>query len=161
MTRAEGEEPSKRRGTDRAVSPVIAVILMVAVTVILAAVIGVFALDFGDESQADAPRVVWGHNTYDDASGDLEELEIVHRGGAELQLEDVNVTIDGTDAGDDLGANFSPPSGEMRSSDRFAFEFGSSSPSYSAGDEIRIVWSAPESLDSQTIHTYELERDTV
>jgi flagellin-like protein len=37
-------------GSDRAVSPVIGVILMVAITVILAAVIGAFVLDIGNQS---------------------------------------------------------------------------------------------------------------
>lgn len=38
-------------GNDRAVSPVIGVILMVAITVILAAVIAAFVLDLGNQSQ--------------------------------------------------------------------------------------------------------------
>jgi len=43
---------------DDAVSPVIGVILMVAITVILAAVIGAFVLDIGG-SQESAPQVTW------------------------------------------------------------------------------------------------------
>jgi flagellin-like protein len=41
-------------GNDRAVSPVIGVILMVAITVILAAVIGTFVLGLGDSVQQNA-----------------------------------------------------------------------------------------------------------
>lgn len=41
---------------DRAVSPVIGVILMVAITVILAAVIGTFVLDLGDKVGQSAPQ---------------------------------------------------------------------------------------------------------
>lgn len=41
-------------GEDRAVSPVIGVILMVAITVILAAVIGTFVLGLGDSVQQNA-----------------------------------------------------------------------------------------------------------
>ncbi len=41
---------------DRAVSPVIGVILMVAITVILAAVIGTFVLGLGDQVQSTTPR---------------------------------------------------------------------------------------------------------
>ena len=41
-------------GDDRAVSPVIGVILMVAITVILAAVIATFVLDLGDQVQGNA-----------------------------------------------------------------------------------------------------------
>jgi len=42
---------------DRAVSPVIGVILMVAITVILAAVIGTFVLQLGDQAGGQAPSV--------------------------------------------------------------------------------------------------------
>ncbi|MEF8869094.1 MAG: type IV pilin N-terminal domain-containing protein, partial [Haloarculaceae archaeon] len=41
---------------DDAVSPVIGVILMVAITVILAAVIGTFVLGLGDQVQSTAPQ---------------------------------------------------------------------------------------------------------
>ncbi|PSP81540.1 type IV pilin [Halobacteriales archaeon QS_1_68_20] len=43
-----GEKQKVQLFDDRAVSPVIGVILMVAITVILAAVIGTFVLDLGD-----------------------------------------------------------------------------------------------------------------
>ncbi len=43
-----GEKRNATLFDDRAVSPVIGVILMVAITVILAAVIGTFVLDLGD-----------------------------------------------------------------------------------------------------------------
>lgn len=44
------------REEDRAVSPVIGVILMVAITVILAAVIGTFVLGLGDQVQQTSPN---------------------------------------------------------------------------------------------------------
>lgn len=43
-------------GGSRAVSPVIGVILMVAITVILAAVIGTFVLGLGDQVSESAPQ---------------------------------------------------------------------------------------------------------
>ena len=45
--------PESLQGEERAVSPVIGVILMVAITVILAAVIGAFVLGIGDDVQSD------------------------------------------------------------------------------------------------------------
>ncbi len=51
----------------RAVSPVIGVVLMVAVVVILAAVIGAFVLGLGG-SQTDAPQASF---SYDASTGDL------------------------------------------------------------------------------------------
>ena len=53
------------KGEDRAVSPVIGVILMVAITVILAAVIGTFVLGLGDniESEVQAGVTVDGQES--------------------------------------------------------------------------------------------------
>jgi len=56
---------NQRNADDRAVSPVIGVILMVAITVILAAVIGTFVLGLGDQigGSATAGVTVDGDNT--------------------------------------------------------------------------------------------------
>ena len=54
---------------DDAVSPVIGVILMVAITVILAAVIAAFVLGLGDTNDV-APNTSFEHN-YDQANGDI------------------------------------------------------------------------------------------
>ncbi|SNZ12393.1 flagellin N-terminal-like domain-containing protein [Natronoarchaeum philippinense] len=66
---------------DDAVSPVIGVILMVAITVILAAVIGAFVLDIGG-SQESAPQVQWdwADNSTDDGSN-LGSVTVEHGGG--------------------------------------------------------------------------------
>ena len=77
---------------DRAVSPVIGVILMVAITVILAAVIGTFVLGLGDslgdsqpsaqlsvENSTSDTQVVLSHSGGDTI--DLSELEIVAYSG--------------------------------------------------------------------------------
>jgi flagellin-like protein len=60
---------------NEAVSPVIGVILMVAITVILAAVIGTFVLGLGDQVQTTAPQA-----TFTCSGGD-----IVHEGGDSIQ----------------------------------------------------------------------------
>jgi len=71
---------------DDAVSPVIGVILMVAITVILAAVIGAFVLDIGG-SQESAPQVQWDWadepSTFSDSSGNSFEgsVTVSHGGG--------------------------------------------------------------------------------
>jgi flagellin-like protein len=62
---------------DDAVSPVIGVILMVAITVILAAVIGTFVLGLGDQVQQTSPTAQF---SFDHDSGS-DELKITHDGG--------------------------------------------------------------------------------
>jgi flagellin-like protein len=72
---------------DEAVSPVIGVILMVAITVILAAVIGTFVLGLGDQVQSTSPQASFNFDFTDqtrDASGsDVadDEVTVVHDGG--------------------------------------------------------------------------------
>ena len=72
--------------SDRGVSPVIGVILMVAITVILAAVIGAFVLGLGDQVSNNAPQ----------ASFSVEFNEtgatITHTGGDNIEKNALNVT---------------------------------------------------------------------
>lgn len=49
-----------------AVSPVIGVILMVAITVILSAVIGTFVFGLGDQVQQSSPQATFEFESYDD-----------------------------------------------------------------------------------------------
>jgi flagellin-like protein len=65
---------------DDAVSPVIGVILMVAITVILAAVIGTFVLGLGDQVQSTAPQASFNFDFEQSATG-TDELTITHDGG--------------------------------------------------------------------------------
>jgi flagellin-like protein len=77
---------------DRGVSPVIGVILMVAITVILAAVIGTFVLGLGDQVSQTTPQSSFQFD-YDQSSNDT--LTIAHNGGDTLEASNVNVTIGG------------------------------------------------------------------
>jgi len=62
---------------ESAVSPVIGVILMVAITVILAAVIGTFVLGLGNQLQSSSPSASFSFS-YDSSEGNL---TITHNGG--------------------------------------------------------------------------------
>ena len=75
---------------DDAVSPVIGVILMVAITVILAAVIGTFVLGLGDQVQDTAPN----SNIEFDYNG-AQELEITQTGGQGIEKTKLGVAVDG------------------------------------------------------------------
>jgi flagellin-like protein len=103
------ENPDYR--TERAVSPVIGVILMVAITVILAAFIGAFVLEIGDQSQT-APETSFDTtesvstykgrlnnepNCYNDGpcETNLTQVDFTHVGGDTLSLSNTDVKIDG------------------------------------------------------------------
>jgi flagellin-like protein len=87
----------------RAVSPVIGVILMVAITVILAAVIGTFVLGLGDQVES-APQASFDFD-YDDTGSS--ELTIRHRGGDSIDPSNVEIRVDGQDVADSGGASYS------------------------------------------------------
>ncbi|WP_049979524.1 type IV pilin [Halolamina rubra] len=72
---------------DRGVSPVIGVILMVAITVILAAVIGTFVLGLGD-SLEQAPQAQL------DAEGGTGEITLSHNGGDALPSADITINVE-------------------------------------------------------------------
>ncbi|WP_331232721.1 type IV pilin N-terminal domain-containing protein [Natronorarus salvus] len=80
-------------GEDRAVSPVIGVILMVAITVILAAVIGTFVLGLGDSVES-APSTQLSLSA-DDSE---DRLVLSNDGGDALDPDDLTIrVVDGED----------------------------------------------------------------
>lgn len=74
---------------DRAVSPVIGVILMVAITVILAAVIGTFVLGLGDQVDSEVQA---GVSVDQDASADEIDITWTSQGNADGIAVDSDLT---------------------------------------------------------------------
>ena len=88
-------------GDERAVSPVIGVILMVAITVILAAVIGAFVIGIGEDQEVqptasfdvdfDSDQITVTHSTGDTIS-DPDGIDIVIEGEDEEWIGDGDIT---------------------------------------------------------------------
>lgn len=78
-----------------AVSPVIAVILMVAVTVVLSAAVGAFVLDIGNSATETRPqaKIAFDNST---ATGSTDSVSLVHDGGDALEASTLSVAIGGT-----------------------------------------------------------------
>ncbi|WP_226012803.1 type IV pilin [Halomicrobium salinisoli] len=74
---------------DDAVSPVIGVILMVAITVILAAVIASFVLNVGDQAQQSPPQASFDFEYQDNSGNDI--LTITHESGETVNPDNVYV----------------------------------------------------------------------
>lgn len=108
---------------DNAVSPVIGVILMVAITVILAAVIGTAVLSFGDGVQDESPQVSLG---FDPSDG-----TITHRSGDTVATS--QVTIRGAS-----GCSFSGSGSDWAAGEQYDCD------SYT-GDDVRVAWDNPDS----------------
>jgi flagellin-like protein len=91
-------------GERRAVSPVIGVVLMVAITVVLAALVGTFALGLGGGEEP-APQASFSTTVTDDPS-DGAHVTLVHEGGDPIDAARTRVVVrlvDADGAGDDEG----------------------------------------------------------
>ncbi|MFC6836822.1 type IV pilin N-terminal domain-containing protein [Halomarina ordinaria] len=123
---------------DRAVSPVIGVILMVAITVILAAVIGTFVLGLGDSMGNNAPSASFSFDQDGDVATSGATLDIEHNGGQTLDSENVEVRYKGEEITDDMDTSFTSDisSGAIATVDIS----DTATNSYSEGDEITVVW---------------------
>ncbi|WP_411967036.1 type IV pilin [Haloferax sp. YSSS75] len=92
---------------DDAVSPVIGVILMVAITVILAAVIGTFVLGLGDQVGNTAPQASFAfdytnNSTHTDTNSlEGDQLVITHESGDQIEGARLSVAISGASTGAD------------------------------------------------------------
>ncbi|PSQ25852.1 type IV pilin [Halobacteriales archaeon QS_9_68_17] len=133
---------------DKAVSPVIGVILMVAITVILAAVIGAFVLDLGGNTQ-DTPQASFDYD-YSSSS----EVTITHESGDSLEADNLAVNIGGDEISTSTNSgDFDPSSGSevnagntLVSSVGYDGTYGSGS-----GTTIRVIWNAPSGDSSSTL----------
>jgi len=106
-------------GDDDAVSPVIGVILMVAITVILAAVIGTFVLGLGDQVSNTSPQASFtfdytGGEAWADSGGPTHcqlssaaagdgKLRITHDGGDGIPANQLQITDGGSASPKDWG----------------------------------------------------------
>jgi flagellin-like protein len=91
---------------DEAVSPVIGVILMVAITVILAAVIGTFVLGLGDQVQSTSPQASFNFDFTDNDAGTSDELDVTHDGGDSISANELAFAVSGATADDDNGDSY-------------------------------------------------------
>lgn len=148
--------------SDRAVSPVIGVILMVAITVILAAVIGTFVLGLGDSLNS-APQATFDFDTEETNDGTIDNITITHNGGDSIDASRLQVTggvngdnpiefgggnVSGDDsvsAGDQLVINSTDP--------------GATGITGEEGDVVRVVFTSEDGSSSNVIATFELPSD--
>jgi len=172
---------------ERAVSPVIGVILMVAITVILAAVIGTFVLGLGDQVQSTTPQASFGFDTsQQEISGDsYTAVTVTHQSGDSIAETDLSVLVNGNQAWEVNGStetnNPWDDSGEKVSAGSsfkvVMYDTGSSitegetvtsggdgnftdpnnAAALSSGDTIRVVYNSPDSDSSSTLGKFTLQ----
>jgi flagellin-like protein len=165
---------------DDAVSPVIGVILMVAITVILAAVIGTFVLGLGEQVQDTSPNAQFTTEYSDDnpAEGDVDFADATTSSDLEVDDPDGTLTIEMT-SGNSVDASELSLSGVDGAHDTVpdGYEFGftndtenvdnpyDSGDQLSAGDtvevavnsgsEVKLIWTVSGGGQSDTLATWE------
>lgn len=83
----------KNRKED-AVSPVIGVMLMLVVTVVIAAVVVMFATGTAGDSTATTPMALFEVETPLVSGGVLQSFDLVHKGGDQMALENLQLTLE-------------------------------------------------------------------
>lgn len=132
-------KPFDNQTTDeRAVSPVLGVALLVAMTVVLAGVIGFVVLGV-DSGSADAPQPKL---EFRNQSGDA---VMVHEGGDKLNATRLDVKVDGSGSASSL-------SGEIAAGDSVTVATGITS-----SDTIRVIWNDPGSDRDVVLAEYRVE----
>jgi len=131
-----------------AVSPVIGVILMVAITVILAAVIGTFVLGLGDQVQSSAPNTNFQF-AYSDTNNDGysansdDEVTITHNGGQDIESSQITVSQSGSTSLTDASGSSWPTTIDTGDSNTYTQANG--------GETVRVIWNSPSGGSSNTI----------
>jgi flagellin-like protein len=149
---------------DRAVSPVIGIILMVAITVILAAVIGTFVLGLGDSVQS-APQATFDYETNETNNGTIDQITITHQGGDSIDPARLEVTGAVDNSTENVPIQFQgnadTTGDEFSAGDKLVIDDGDGDASISGdeGDTVRIVFTAEGGGSSNVISTFELPAD--
>lgn len=149
----ECEPPSQLRVSDRAVTPVIGIILLVAIAVILASVVATFGLGLGDRVQDFAPNTRFSFDFDEDATGescglagggsDQGKLTITHESGDEIdESQLVLVDEEGNRASwnDCVTTSIST----IGSGDQ-------TTPKIDSDDTIRLVWKSENTADDTSV----------
>ena len=117
--------------SDRGVSPVIGVILMVAITVILAAVIGAFVLGLGDQVSNNAPQAAFSFDF------DGTNVTVTHTGGDNIENSSVYVT--NSSGGSQVYFNEEVSTGSTLNT------------TYQSSDTVRVIWENPAGGSSNVL----------
>lgn len=138
----------------QAVSPVIGVILMVAITVILAAVIGTFVLGLGDQVQNTAPQASFAFD-FDQGAGDFSDSDdvvtVTHDGGDTLDRAAISLTVGGSEGSTLTGTYTDFPAETVSAGATASYDEGGTGTELASGTDIRVVWTSGDSGSSATL----------
>jgi flagellin-like protein len=122
---------------ENAVSPVIGVILMVSITVILAAVIGTFVLGLGENLQQTSPNTNFD---FDYTAGNDATVDITHTGGDSIDADKNTLKVV-----DEAGNSVEFTDSSVSAGDSITFN------NVDSGETIRVIWESQTGDNSATL----------
>jgi len=145
---------------DQAVSPVIGVILMVAITVLLAATAAVFFFNLGESQNEVAPTAAFDIDYESDGS---DSLTITHNTGSDVTVGDLTVVVSGADPGSIDGrhavesiTSYGSDS-TLRAGDSITISkasLGAASDIDLSDATVKLVWNGQGTTQSRTMRTW-------
>ena len=130
----------KIKRDSEAVSPVIATILMVAITVVLAAVLLVLVLNIGDDTTPPAAAITWS---------DTEEMVVIQSMFPSTSKADIGWTLNGTTV-PDLNITYSDEVNTNVVSGMMVEINGTATVGIATGDIIRMIYKPTGGVIAQT-----------
>lgn len=179
-------DPRELFNDDSAVSPVIGVILMVAITVILAAVIATFVLGLGEQVGDTAPNANFqGAQDTTNMSFDFNDeaynetiVTFTHTNGPSIDQDDLSIAspdVNDTTLGDDVDAEFEiefSGTGDVSAGDSISAklnltatnsdlgDLANGEPILEEGDTFRVVFESADG-DSAILTNFDLNSDVI
>ncbi|MDX1744547.1 MAG: type IV pilin, partial [Halobacteriales archaeon] len=142
--------PDETEAADsRAIGSVTGALIMVAVTVLVAAAMGTFVLDLGDDPAAEAPDATFRYAFSDggDGFGDAnDKIRITYVDGRPLKADSLRVTVDGERV-DQVPESWTTEIDTGESiviSDDGTDTNTATVSSIQAGDGVQVIWEGPE-----------------
>lgn len=126
---------------DDAVSPVIGVILMVAITVILAAVIATFVLGLGEQVSDTAPQASFSFDI-----DDSDNIRVTHTGGPTIPADQLSLS------GADVDENWDGGGDDVSAGDTHQIDSGD----YNNGETLNVVWESEDRQNSAILQSFDI-----
>ncbi|WP_313693981.1 type IV pilin N-terminal domain-containing protein [Halorarum halobium] len=149
---------TKLLADERAVSPVIGVILMVAITVILAAVIGTFVLGLGQGLNQTSPQATYEWTQSGSSAGDI-TVTLQHTGGDTFQDSNVEFSVTASNSPSQTASDWSNTDGEITAGSSVTFHSGQTDgndDAFESGDSIDVIWESDDGSSSSVLTEYEV-----
>ncbi|MFC7176941.1 type IV pilin N-terminal domain-containing protein [Halosegnis marinus] len=144
---------------DSGVSNVIGVTVLVAITLILATVVGAYAFDLGGTSSESPPQasfeVTFPNSTYAAGEGG-DVVRIVHNSGNGVDARNLDVTVGDTrftELATDGGGVAEPFPRDVGPGATLQLRDGGGNGDFAPGEEVRIIWESSDGESTATLGT--------